>query len=70
MGSQIIHEEFRCFEGASSICRIVDLRIFIVLYLAEMLSVSRNLEFNITKYVDAIRWFIYRRNRSFDCTSK
>ena len=43
MGPQIIHifclAEFRCFEGASLTCRIVDLKLFIVLYLAQIFYV-------------------------------
>jgi uncharacterized membrane protein len=41
----VLHEEFRWFEeGASLTCRIVDLKLSIVLYLAKILSVSRNLD--------------------------
>ena len=75
MGPQIIHifclAEFRCFEGASMTCRIVDLKLFIVLYLAKILSVSRNLDwgFNITKLM-RLDGLIYRRNWRFDCPSK
>ena len=53
--------EFRCFEGASMTCRIVDFKLFIVLYLAKILSVSRNLDwgFNITKLM-RLDGLIYR----------
>ena len=44
----VLHEEFRWFEeGASLTCRIVDLTVnslLIVLYLAKILGVSRNLD--------------------------
>jgi hypothetical protein len=75
MGPQIIHifclAEFRCFEGASMTCRIVDFKLFIVLYLVKILSVSRNLDwgFNITKLM-RLDGLIYRRNWRFDCASK
>jgi hypothetical protein len=52
MGPQIIHifrlAEFRCFEGASLTCRIVDLKLFIVLYLAKILSVISSVIVNIS----------------------